>query len=343
MPTLPDAMTVPHFVGNGQIHTTTKPIPKPGSGQLLVRVRANALCGSERGQFGHGSSVTPGHEAAGTVAAAGPGTTILVGTEGAVFLMDFCGECCSCRLGFTNQCLQKRADMGFTHDGGYGAYELVHENIFFPIGDDIPPAEATLLLDIMGTGGHAINRARLVHPDVQSVFVAGAGPIGLGVLAMAKLLLGQDVPVVLTDVVPYRLALAERLGGMPVSLADGGTLAQGLKRHGLERLDVAIDTSGRHAARRQALDALAQRGVLVLVGHGEGLDLNASADMIAPERAVLGSEYFAFRELAENLPLLRANRAYLGQIITHRFGAGDIQHAFETFFAGQTGKVVIEQ
>ncbi|MDQ2686574.1 MAG: alcohol dehydrogenase catalytic domain-containing protein, partial [Armatimonadota bacterium] len=291
----------------------------------------------ERGQFSHGSDVTPGHEAAGVVVAAGLGTQTPIGARGVIFLMDFCGECRSCRHGFTNQCLQKRGDMGFTHDGGYGQYELVHENIFFPVGDDLPFGEATLLLDIMGTGGHAINRARLVHPDIQSVLIAGAGPIGLGVLAMAKLLLGADVPVVLTDVVPYRLALAERLGGLPAAPE------QGVKRHGLENVDIAVDTSGRQAARRQALDALAPRGALVLVGHGEGLELNASADMIAPERAVLGSEYFAYRELADNLKLFRANRAYLGQIITHRFGVGDIQQAFETFFGGQTGKVIIEQ
>lgn len=343
MPTLPTEMTVPRFVGGGRIATVTKTVPQPGPGQLLLAVGANALCGSERGQFAHGSDVTPGHEAAGVVVAAGEGTTTPLGAPGVVYLMDFCGECRSCRRGFTNQCLEKRADMGFSHDGGYGHYELIHENIFFPVTEGLPLTEATLLLDIMGTGGHALSRAKLVHPDIQSVLVAGAGPIGLGVLAMSKLLLGEDMPVVITDVVPYRLALAERLGGLPVSLADGGTLEQGLKRHGLEGVDVAIDTSGKHAARRQALDALAQRGALILVGHGEGIDLNASADMIAPERAVLGSEYFAFGELAGNLELLKANRAYLGQIITHRFGVAEIQAAFELFFAGQTGKVVIEQ
>ena len=59
--------------------------------------------------------------------------------------------------------------------------------------------------------------------------------------------------------------------------------------------------------------------------------------------ALISSEYFAFHELGENLPLLKANRSYLGQIITHRFGVDEIQHAFELFFRGETGKVVIEQ
>ena len=130
---VPATMITPQFQGGGRIVFREKPIPTPGQGELLIQVRANALCGSELHQFQDGTPITPGHEAAGFVAAAGPGTSTPVGTPGVIYLMDFCGECRSCRLGLTNQCLQKRADMGFTHDGGYGPFELVHENIFFPI------------------------------------------------------------------------------------------------------------------------------------------------------------------------------------------------------------------
>lgn len=79
------------------------------------------------------------------------------------------------------------------------------------------------------------------------------------------------------------------------------------------------------------------------VGHGETVRLNVSQDLIAPERAVLGSEYFAYDELEGNLHLLRANRPYLRQIITHRFELAHLADAFELFFGGATGKVVIEQ
>lgn len=99
-----------------------KQVPVPGSGQLLVQVSANALCGSERSQFYNGTNITPGHEAAGTVVAVGPDTSTEIGTTGGIFLMDFCGECRSCKAGYTNQCLAKRGDMGFNRDGGYGAY-----------------------------------------------------------------------------------------------------------------------------------------------------------------------------------------------------------------------------
>ncbi len=342
MPSLPAEVTVPHFVGQRQISTISKPVPQPGPGQLLLECKANALCGSERGQFIGGSSATPGHEAAGVVVAVGEGTSTCIGTPGVVFLMDFCGECRSCRAGFTNQCLAKRADMGFSHDGGYGRYELIHENIFFPVGD-LPLSEATLLLDIMGTGGHSIKRAQLVHRDIESLLIAGAGPIGLGVLAMAKLLLGSDMPVVISDVVPYRLKMAEALGGLPV-LSTQMSLEEGLKRHGLEAPDVAIDCAGKATVREACLSLLAHRGVLVSVAHGEGVKIESVSHHFIPrELALIASEYFAYHELAENLELLQANRKYLEQIITHRFGVDEIQHAFELFFAGQTGKVIIEQ
>jgi len=339
---VPKTMTVPIFAGQGQIEYGEKRVPSPGKGQLLLQVKANALCGSDRGQFYDGAAATPGHEASGVVVAAGPGTVAAPGTPGVVFLMDFCGECRNCRLGFTNQCLHKRADYGFTHDGGYGPYMVVNENVFFPVDSSLPLAEATMLLDIMGTGGHAIKRASLVRGDIRSVLVVGAGPIGLGVLAMAKLLLGEQTPVFITDFVPYRLELAERMGALPINLGNA-TAAEAIREAGYDGVDAAVDTSGKTAGRRAALDSLTRRGVLVCVGHGQELNLQVSGDLIATERAVLGSEYFQFAELEENHRLILAHLPYLSQIITHRFGPDRLQEAYELFFGGDTGKVIIEQ
>lgn len=342
MTCIPSQCTVPCFVGNKQIQFGEKAIPEPGPGQLLLQIHANALCGSERPQFFDGTPVIPGHEATGTVVAAGTATSTPLDAKGVVFLMDFCGKCRSCRLGYTNQCLQKRGDMGFNRDGGYGQYELIHENIFFPVPEEFAADEATLLLDIMGTGGHAIERCKLMRPDIESLLILGAGPIGLGVLAMAKIILGKDVRVLLSDVVSYRLKLAEQLGGLPIDVSKA-TLSSGVKAHGFERVDMAVDTSGKQVARQDGLNALAQRGSLICVGHGEGLTLKISPDIIAPERSIVGSEYFRYDELPANLLRLREHRSYLNQIITHRFGVDEIQKAFDLFFTGETGKVIIEQ
>lgn len=315
-------------------------MPEPGPGELLLRVGANALCGTDRLQYEGGASVTPGHEAAGTVVAAGSGTATPVGRAGAVYLMDYCGACRSCRGGHTNQCIAKRCDYGFTVDGGYAPYEVVSERCFFS-AEELDAGEATMLLDVMGTSTHAIGRAQRARDDIGSVLVAGAGPIGLGLVAMAPLLLGEDVHVFVTDVAPYRLSLVEGLGAVPILLGRDDP-AGVLRDHGLDTVDAAFDAAGKAAARRQALDLLGRRGVLVIIGHGEGFSVEVSPDLIAPERSVLGSEYFRYDGLAPNLDLLRANRERLSKIITHRFALKDIGEAFETFVAGETGKVVIE-
>ena len=338
MTTVPDTMTVPKFVGEGKIDWADVPVPEPGAGQLLIEVRANALCGTDRWQHIFGSpQATPGHEASGVVAAGGERTSTAVGTAGVVYLMDYCGQCRNCRSGNTNQCLDKRGDVGFTRDGGLGRYAVVGEHAFFAVPDDLPLSEATLLLDVMGTSGHAIGRAGLLHQDIQRVVIAGAGPIGLGLCAMVPLLLGDHVEMSVFDPQPERLALAERLGANVVDLdGEGRPLLE-------QPADVGFDAAGKGAARRSVLGGLDQRGVLVCVGHGEGLDLKVTDDLIATERAVLGSEYFRFGELDQNLALLQQHRDRLFSVITHRFALTSLSEAFDAFLSGETGKVVVEQ
>jgi threonine 3-dehydrogenase len=335
---MPRHAKTPSFRGEGKIVFVDREYRDPGPGELLIRVRANAICGSDRGQFYAGSDVIPGHEAAGTVELAGPGTATPAATSGAVYLMDYCGQCRSCRLGYTNQCQQKRADMGFTHDGGYGPYETIHESNFFAVPDDVSPVEATLLLDVMGTSSHAISRVGLLRSDVESIYIAGGGPIGIGLLVIAKLRFGADVPVYLSDISAWRLEFAQQLGAVPVD-ASGGLDAVAA----VPPIDAAFDSTGKEIARRGALSVLGKRGVLVCVGHGEGLTLDVSGDLIAPERAVLGSEYFRFNEMPGNLALLLAHRAELSKIITHTYPVAAINEAFATFLNGRAGKVVVTQ
>ncbi len=79
------------------------------------------------------------------------------------------------------------------------------------------------------------------------------------------------------------------------------------------------------------------------VGHGETLELAVSDELIAPERAVLGSEYFRYEEMAGNFELLRSNRELMARVITHRFDIAQINEAFKTFLSGESGKVVVTQ
>ena len=330
---MPRTALAPHFLGGGKIEMVMHTYRDPEAGELLLRVEADAVCGTDREQYYEGSACVPGHEGVGVVVAAGDGVRTPIGTRGAIYLMDYCGRCRSCLAGHTNQCLAKRNDMGFTADGAYGPFEIVHETNFFPVPDDVSGVEATLLLDVMGTSGHAIGRIRQMREDVESLYISGAGPVGLGVLAMAKARFGADFPVHISDFSKWRLDFAASMGGLPVDLTKGNPT-------GFEA-DAAVDTTGKATARRTAIDLLSKRGVLACVGHGEGFDLTVSPDLIAPERTVMGSEYFRFSEMAGNLELLLANRELFGRIITHRVPRSEIARAFELFLGGETGKVVV--
>jgi threonine 3-dehydrogenase len=327
----------PRFDGEGTVSLVSHEYPEPGEGQLLIAPRANAICGTDRGLFLGGASHVPGHETAGEVIAVGRGTTLPVGTRGVIFLMDYCGACRSCLIGATNQCLAKRADMGILDDGGFGPFELVHESNFFPITDDVDFEVATMLLDVMGTSSHALGRAALVRPDIQSIYISGAGPIGIGLLVMAKIRLGADIPVRISDVSPWRLEFAESFGGVPVDARQASSMSA------VGRPDIAFDASGKEVARRAALDVLGKRGALICVGHGESVTLDVSSDLIEPEHAVLGSEYFRYDELAENLVLLRENYETISRVVTHRFPIEQLDDAFAQFLGGETGKVVVTQ
>lgn len=333
---MPRSGTVPRFRGNGVIEFEPHEYRDPGPGELLLAIGANAICGTDRGEYRNGSPIVPGHEAAGVVVAAGADTTTEPGTRGAVYLMDFCGTCRSCQLGATNQCLAKRGDFGQNVDGGYGPYAISHESNFFPIDDATPYAQATMLLDVMGTSGHALRRASQVREDIESVYIAGAGPIGLGLLVMTLIKYGSDFPILISDVSEWRREFAETFGVRSVDAND----AEAVRNF---QPDMAFDSSGKGAARQLAMSALSKRGSLICVGHGEGLELNVSRDLIAPERAVLGSEYFRYDELPDNLQRLQQNRDLVSRVITHELPVEDLPKAFELFLSGTTGKVVIVQ
>ena len=149
---------------------------------------------------------------------------------------------------------------------------------------------------------------------------------------MCKLTFGAAFPVRISDISPWRLTYAESFGAQAVDASQPDALA------GLAPIDVAFDSTGRTAARRAAMAALSKRGVLVCVGHGETLEMVVSDELIAPERAVLGSEYFRYDEMPRNLQLLRDNRDLLARVITHRFDVAQITEAFNTFLSGSPGR-----
>ncbi len=326
------------FRGSGSITIEEGPAPEPGWGELLLEVHACALCGSDRGSWEKGSTVTPGHEVAGTVVAVGPGTRTGVGDRGAVFLVAYCGECALCRSGSRGACLRKQGMLGFDRDGGFAQRMLVPERCFLPLAPGLDLDDGVMLLDVTGTALHALRRSGALASPPASALVMGAGPVGLGCVMALR---AVGVPCVLAvDVAPYRLGLAGELGAVPIRGGEG--VAEAVREELPEGPPLVIEASGHPVAQRQALDLLAPGGRLVLVGHSrEPLAVWGSRDLISQERTILGSEYFDNREFEENQRLILDGKLAPSRLITHRLLLEEIEEAYRLFWGGETGKVLV--
>jgi len=333
------------FHGGGRVSVEHCPTPTPAAGELLLRVHACALCGSDRDAWESGSVVTPGHEIAGEVVAAGSEVSTPIGTRGAVYLVNFCDHCALCMHESRGACLDKHGMIGFNRDGGFAQFVAIPERCLLPIHDRIDLDAAIMLLDVVGTAMHAIKRAAFATPPT-SALVMGAGPVGLGcVLALNAV--GVEL-IVAIDVSPFRLELARGLSknfksSSMVVAVPGGDTADDMVRSLLpDGPRLVIEASGNPSAQRQALDLLAPGGTMVIVGHSRGvLEIRTSRDLIQYERHILGSEYFDNREIGRNQDLLLSGTLAPVGIITHRLPLEKISEAYRLFWSGETGKVLV--
>ena len=330
-------MRAARFEGNGKVVLVTRPDPVPGPGEVLVQVDTCALCGTDRHGYLAGSDVTPGHETSGTVVDVGAGVDDdLVGRRGVVYLVAACGRCYACRRGSTNMCVAKETMYGFTAPGGFAERLSVRADCFLPIADDIPLDAASALLDLYGTARHALNRVGARPSD--AIAVVGCGPIGLGVVSVARALGASRV--VALDVEPYRLALAAKLGAHAID-ASSDAVAEVLALRP-DGYDVVVEAAGHPVTQQQALDMTAPGGRVAIVAHSRSpLPLDTLAGLIQKERSLIGCEYFRKDELDGNQRLMLEGALNPRFVTTHTFGLDDMQAACDAFFSGATGKVLV--
>jgi propanol-preferring alcohol dehydrogenase len=228
--------------------------------------------------------------------------------------------------------------LGFDRDGGFAEYVTVPERCFLPVDGRLDADTAAMLLDVTGTPMHALRRAGARSAPPRVALVMGAGPVGLGCI-MALRAVGVAL-VLAVDVVPFRLDFAARLGATPI---QGGETAPAAVRNVLpEGPPLVIEASGHPLAQRQALDMLAAGGTLVLVGHSRvPLEVWGSRDLIQQEKTILGSEYFDTREFAVNQRMVLEGKLTPKEVVTHRLPLDAIEEAYQLFWRGETGKVLI--
>ena len=136
------------FIGEGRIRIGESAWPVAGAGEVVLRVSACSLCGSDLRPLRNGWPVTPGHEIAGIVDQPGHA---LDGTRCLVYIPVWCGHCATCAAGHTQLCENATDLVGWQRAGGYAEALAVPEQCLLPIPDDVPTHLAPMLLDTIGT------------------------------------------------------------------------------------------------------------------------------------------------------------------------------------------------
>ena len=224
-------MSAARLPGNSTVEHVEVEVPQPGPGQVLLRMRASSICGSDiraiyREHLGHGAEayrgVVAGHEPCGEVAQLGPGTRRLsVGDRVVVYHIAGCGMCRECRRGYQVACLSSfRAAHGWQRDGGHAEFMLAEENSCILLPESLSFVDGALVSCGFGTAYEGLLRAQVNGRD--RMLVTGLGPVGLAV-AMLGRALGANA-IVGSDPSAQRVALARRLGLVDHATSDPASL-----------------------------------------------------------------------------------------------------------------------
>ena len=257
----------------GHLEIAEMPRPVPGPGEVLVRVAACGICGSDvHGYDGSsGRRIPPlvmGHEAAGTVAAVGSGVTEY--REGDRVTFDstvYCGECDFCRRGEMNLCDQREVvgvSCGdYRRHGAFAEFVTVPERIVYRLPDAMEFEEAAML-EAVSVALHAVHLSG--SGEDRTALVIGAGMIGLLTMQAARALgYGR---VTIGDIDATRLALARTLGADETLDSSGAEwIAAVREKTGGHGADVVFEAVGRNATVGAAIDGVRKGGTVVLIGN----------------------------------------------------------------------------
>ncbi len=219
----------------GDLRMQTVPDPAPQAREVVVKVHACSICGSDLHAF-HGKHprlTFPrilGHEFAGEIVALGADMQGLrVGQRVCCDIDVACGTCGPCRAGRSNIC-ETLKTMGFDRDGAYAEYVAVPDYNLYPLPENVTYDQASAV-QVLGISYHAV--AHRVRPQSgEKIAVIGAGPVGLGAALVAQAM-GAEVSIL--DILEYRVAMARRLG-----------IATGFNPRGVNVREWALANTGGH-------------------------------------------------------------------------------------------------
>ncbi|MCL1965034.1 MAG: L-threonine 3-dehydrogenase [Firmicutes bacterium] len=322
-----------------------KPVPIPGPGEVLIKIRKTAICGTDVhiynwnpwSQRNIRPPLTIGHEYVGEIAALGPGVPGFgigerVSGEGHIV----CGHCRNCRAGNAQWCKDTKG-VGVNRDGAFAEYLCIPACNVVPVSEAFPE-EIVAFFDAYGNATHA---ALMYDVAGEDVLITGAGPIGVMAAAICRKNGARNV--IVTDLNDYRLKMARAMGATAtVSVSRDSLDGAMARRHMVEGFDVGLEMSGSHLALDQMLSKMRNGGKIALLGIlGEQarVDLN---EVIFKSLTMTGIYGRRMYETWYKMGAMLEAGLDLSPLITHRLHFTDFEKGFAAMQGGLCGKVILD-
>lgn len=322
----------------------TVPDPVPDEGEVILRVQATSLCGTDSHIYRWDSwarqRIRPprilGHEMCGEIVAVGKGvSTVRVGDRIAAESHVTCGKCFQCRTGNAHVC-KNYTILGIDRDGSFAQFVRLPEQVCWKTLPEIP-AELACLQESLGNSVHAVLSANVAG---LTILVTGCGPTGLFAIAVART--AGASTILATDVSDYRLDLALRLGANVAFNPRKNDPSEILEHTDGEGVDFALEMSGHAAAVHLCFKYVKNAGRVVLFGIPEKeIPLDLAHEVIFKGiriEGITGRRLFDTWYRLEGLFKAGLN---IKPILTHTLPLEQFDKGFELIHSGQCGKVVL--
>ena len=321
------------------------PEPEVGHNDLLIKIRKTAICGTDMHIYNWDDwsqktipvPMVVGHAYVGEVVGMGQEVKGFkvgdrVSGEGHIT----CGHCRNCRAGRVHLC-RNTEGVGVNRPGAFAEYLVIPAFNAFKIPDNISDDLASIF-DPFGNAVHTALSFDLVGEDV---LITGAGPIGIMAAAVAKHVGARHV--VVTDINPYRLELAKKMGATRAVDVSKEDLKDVMNELGMtEGFDVGLEMSGVPVAFRDMLNKMNHGGKIAMLGippQDVAIDWNQVIFKGLVIKGIYGREMF---ETWYKMASLLQSGLDLSPIITHTFSIDDFQKGFDTMGSGHSGKVILD-
>lgn len=325
------------------------PEPEIGPDEVLLEVAATSICGTDVHLYTWDASAQAfnmqlphviGHECAGTIVRVGANVRgLAAGDRIAAESHIFCGSCYMCRTGNAHNCMNLRL-LGLSWPGAFANYVPLPASVCFPLPPALP-LEQGALFEPSGVAVHAMQRAG--NLDGCSILITGAGPIGLTLIQLARVMGATSIVAIEPN--PFRRKLAEKYGARALDPSATDFDLDAIVRNDYARrggFDVGFEISAANGTIETHLRAVRREGTVVCVGHPSvPLSLDVATYLTKKMivlKGIFGRRIWGTWELL--LAMVESGRVDLGGMITHRLGMDEFDKGI-ALLRGDSAKVLI--